>query len=214
MKRTKIVIFCAGEHGRVVLDILSYSNFDIIGFVDDDPKLHYRRVDGIPILGGFSVVHSLIKNGVEGAIIALGDNKKRADIFNKVKKVGLQPINAVHPHSTIAKSVVLGKGISIMPRVVINTGTKINDNTIINTGALIEHDNIIEKHVHIGSGVNLAGGVKVKEYSFVGIGVTVIDDITIGKNSVIGAGSVVIKDVPDGAVVAGSPAHIIHKRKV
>ena len=40
-------------------------------------------------------------------------------------------------------------------------------------------------------------------------GATIVGPVNIGNNSVIAAGSVVIHDVPEGALVAGVPAHIV-----
>jgi acetyltransferase-like isoleucine patch superfamily enzyme len=49
--------------------------------------------------------------------------------------------------------------------------------------------------------------VTVGDGSFVGIGATLSDGVHVGSGCLIGAGAVVIRDVPDGAVVAGVPAH-------
>lgn len=40
-------------------------------------------------------------------------------------------------------------------------------------------------------------------------GATIVGPVIIGNNSVIAAGSVVIHDVPEGALVAGVPAHVV-----
>ena len=205
----KIVIIAASGHGKVVLDILQQNeNIDIVGFIDDNPALHGQNVNGVPVIGDFSTISNLIEN-TDYAIVAIGDNRIRADFFSKLNDIGLRIITAIHPSAIIAKTATIRNGTVVAANAVINPSAQIGENCIINTGATIDHDNIIADHVHISPGVHLAGIVSVGDYSFIGIGASVINGITIGRNATIGAGAVVTRDVPDNAVVVGVPAKII-----
>jgi sugar O-acyltransferase (sialic acid O-acetyltransferase NeuD family) len=206
-----IVIFGAGGHGRVVLDILKHDRrVNLVGFIDDNRSSHHIFVDGVRVLGDVTELPALITaHGLDGAIIAVGDNKVRADLFVKVKKLGLKLENAIHPDALIAKGVEIGEGVVIASGAIINTGTKIGDNVIINTGVVIDHDNVIEDHVHISPGVKLAGKVTVKKYSHVGIGAIVITHSVIGENATVGAGAIVQNDIPDNTTAVGAPAKVI-----
>ena len=78
----KIVIIGAGGHGKDVLwtimDINKISSrFDIIGFLDDDKKLHGKTINRVPVLGGMNWLSN--KNKI-GCIIAVGDGKIRENI--------------------------------------------------------------------------------------------------------------------------------------
>lgn len=209
-----IIIVGAGGHGKVVLDILQHdSDVRLVGFVDDDKTYHGKIIDGIPVLGSISSLPTLIPlYKLDGAIIAIGDNKVRAELFNKLKKLGLKLKRAIHPDALIARDVEIGEGVVIAAGAVISIGTRIGNNVIINTGVVIDHDNIIEDHAHISPGVNLAGRVTVGKYTHVGLGVTIVEDITIGENATVGAGAVVLADVPPNTTAVGVPARIIkHK---
>ena len=75
----KIVIIGAGGQGKDVLwtimDINKISSrFDIIGFLDDDKKLHGKTINRVPVLGGMNWLSN--KNKM-GCIIAVGDGKIR-----------------------------------------------------------------------------------------------------------------------------------------
>ena len=205
----KTVIIAASGHGKVVLDILQQNeDIEITGFIDDDPSLHGKSVNGVPVIGDFSMISNMIEK-IDRGIIAIGDNRIRTDFFKKMHYIGLHAISAIHPSAIIAKTVTIGNGTVVAANAVINPDAQIGENCIINTGATIDHDNFIADNVHISPGANLAGNVSVGQYSHIGIGASIINGITIGHNATVGAGAVVTRDVPNDAVVAGVPANII-----
>lgn len=201
------LIYGAGENGRVVLDILRSSNTEVVGFIDDNQKMRGKKIDVVEVLGTMSDLERINKSF--GIVIAIGDNKKRVEISNKIENLGFKLVNAIHPSSVISKSAVIRQGVVIAAGVVINPNAELGKNVIINTGSTIDHDCVIEEGVHIAPGVHLAGGVKIKKNAFLGIGSVVIDDLTIGENSIVGAGTVVIEDVPPNVTVVGVPGKII-----
>lgn len=203
----KVFIMGAGGHGRVVLDILLESkDYEVIGFLDSNPKLHGKIVDNYKVLGDISLVTNLIDKGLKGGIIAIGDNKIRRMFFEKIRKLGLMVINAIHPSAIISRTATIGSGVVVSARAVVWTDSIVGNNCIINTGAIVEHQNIIADHTHIASGVQLGGGVKIKQNTTIGAGSTVIPYINIGENVMVGAGSVVINDIPNDTTVVGIPA--------
>ncbi len=50
----------------------------------------------------------------------------------------------------------------------------------------------------------------VKRGAAIGSGATILCGVTIGERATVGAGSVVTKDVPEGGIVAGNPARVLH----
>jgi len=210
----KVFIWGASGQGRVILNILREGKkFKVFGFIDNNPKLWGKKVDGIKVLGRENKLASLKKRGIKLGFVGIGDNKIRRKISHYLRNQGFSLINAIHPAAIISKTAIIGNGTAIMAGAIINTDAKIGDDVIINTGAIIEHDNIIENGVHIAPGVRLAGGVTIKKGTFVGIGSTVIQYKKIGKNSIIGAGAVVLKNLPDNVLAVGIPAKIIKNFK-
>lgn len=212
-KKEKIFIWGASGQGKVVLDILrNAKGFDIAGFIDSNKKIHGKNIEGVKIFGDKDCLDMLWKKGVRAGIVAVGDNEKRCQIADYLKKKKFKLINAIHPHAAVADNVVLGSNITINAGAIIGTYSVLADNVIINTGAIIEHENIIKNGAHIASGVQLAGGIEVGEKTLVGIGATAVQYLKIGKNSIIGAGAVVLHDIGDNVVAVGIPAKVIKKR--
>lgn len=209
----KIAIIGAGGQARVVYEILSYDrNIEVVAFVDNVIHGKDERIMNILVLGDHSVLPKLLENGVRGAIVAVGDNEIRAAHFMKLKDMGLELVNAIHPTAYITPSARVGNGVTVAIGATISTGARIGNNVIINSGAIVEHENEIEDHVNIGPGCSIAGRVTIKKGAFIGIGSVVTEYLTIGENTIIGAGSVVLEDIPDNVVAVGTPAKVVKTR--
>lgn len=97
-------------------------------------------------------------------------------------------------HLTCAEEIIIEDDVVCSARVTI---TDINHITEDRSKAVLKQP-IITKPVRVCKG------------AFIGINATVLPGVRIGKHAVVGANSVVTKDVPDYAIVAGTPARIIH----
>ena len=206
----KFAIVGAGGHGRVVLDILRASQQGtVVGFIDANPALRGRRIDGVPVLGGPDMLPSLADGSVAGVIIAIGDNGTRRGYAEAASKAGLTLINAIHPSAQVASTVHLGQNVVIAAGVVVCAHCQVGDSVILNTGCIVDHESMIGTAAHVCPGVRLAGHVVVESGAFIGIGATVVQNVRVGFDAVIGAGAVVIRDVDPMTTVVGVPAREI-----
>ncbi|MGB2985554.1 MAG: acetyltransferase [Phycisphaerae bacterium] len=202
-----VIVGCGG-HGRVVLDILTTAgDCEVIGFVDSNPRMIGRRVDGIEVLGQPDDLPGLRSElGVERAIVAVGDNGARRGLADRLDALGFELINAIHPSANLARTVTLGRNIVIAAGVLVCAHCQIGDSVILNTGCIIDHESLIGTATHICPGARLAGRVTVESGAFVGIGATIIQSVRVGYEAVVGAGAVVISDVIPMSTVVGVPA--------
>nr|MBI3612746.1 acetyltransferase [Nitrospirota bacterium] len=206
-RKAKIVVFGAGGHAKVVLDVLRQGGrYEPIGMLDTSRELFGTTRWGVPVLGGRDHFGKLLAQGVTRFIVALGDNRDRQAIYEDAVKAGFELVSAIHPSALIGGGVEIGPGTLVVAGAVINVDAVIGANAIVNTGATVDHDCRIGAHAHLSPGVHLAGNVTVGELAHLGIGAVVLPNLTIGRACVVGAGSVVLENVPDGAVVAGNPA--------
>jgi len=201
-----VYIWGAGGHGRVVLDCAATTAGEII-FLDDDPSLQNSEIGGRRVLNA-SLELARLRGGAS-FLVAIGDNRIRADCFQRALDRDLRAATFVHPAATVSPSALVSEGTVVMPGAVINAGARVGRNCIVNTGAIVEHDCVIGDHSHISPRAALGGNATVGSFVHVGIGAVVLPGITIHDSAVVGAGSVVLKSVPRGVTVAGVPAHVL-----
>jgi sugar O-acyltransferase (sialic acid O-acetyltransferase NeuD family) len=201
----RLSILGIGGHSKIIIEIASKLSLVIDGLYDDDKQKHNRKFYGIDVMGNIDT----IKNA--NAIIAIGDNFTRKNVFHKVGIMNWMTLK--HPSAIVANDVIINNGSLIVAGVIIQADSNIGSHCIINTNSSIDHDCIINDFVHISPSATLCGNVKVGEGSLIGAGATIIPNVNIGKWCVIGAGAVITKDVPDYSLVVGIPGKIIKKLK-
>lgn len=207
--QSKIVVYGAGGHAKVILDILEREErYQIVGLLDDDPQLQEREFFGYSVLGSGGILEEMRDSGVQGAIVAVGDNETRGRLAVRVQMAGLKLITALHPAATISRRVDIGVGSAVMAGVVINADSTIGNNAIVNTSATVDHDCFVGECVHLSPGVHVAGGVRIGHHAHLGIGSVVLPGLSIGHHTTIGAGSVVNRDLPPEVVAVGVPARV------
>ena len=205
----KIVLIGAGGHAKVVFDaIVSTKQHEVVGFIDDNPRLAGTRFFNQPVV---NQIESL--NGVEGYIVAIGSNAVRKAKYELYKNTGYLPVNAIHASAIISPYANIGNGVVAFANVVVNPGTQIGDNVILYTACTVDHDCHISEHTYISPGCNLSGQVNIGVGAFLGTGAVVLPQISIGEWSIIGAGAVVTKDIPAHVTAIGVPAKIIKQHK-
>ena len=202
-----VVVFGAGGHAKVVIDVLRASGHRVVAVFDDNPALHQQKFHGCDVLGASADLAAFAnRQHVQHFFVAIGNNRLRQQLAQQWSQLGLTAATAIHPSAVIADSVIIGAGTVVMAGVCINADTVIGEQVIINTRASIDHDCRIETAVHIAPAVALCGGVTVGERTLIGVGTSVIPLIHIGCDVVIGAGSAVVCSISSGQTAVGVPA--------
>jgi sugar O-acyltransferase (sialic acid O-acetyltransferase NeuD family) len=209
-----VLIIRAGGHAQVVADILLRTgeqdiSIQPIGYLDDNPALQGQRFLGLTVLGAIANLSAIAHDAV---IVAIGDNRSRQQVYEKLQNQNERFAVARHPSAVIAPDVQLGPGSMICAGVIVNPASLIGANVILNTGCTIDHHNFIGSHAHIAPGVHLGGEVTIGEGALIGIGATVMPRCRVGAWSVVGAGAVVNRDLPDGVTAMGVPAKVIERK--
>ena len=206
-----VIIICASELGKAVLEIFKSNNVIVYGFLDDNKKLHGTEIEDITILGSTIDDEYLKLLGKDcDVFVASDDNSWKASVIKSLKKdQKSMPVNAIHNDATIAKSAILHHGSLYNQGVKIGANAEISNHCIFHSGAIVDYGCRVGDFVQIGAGSIINSGVVIEDGAFVGSGVTIVSGVTVKEGARIGAGSVVIADVNKNETVFGNPAKSI-----
>lgn len=211
----KSVIIGAGTYGEVYLAYLQEAGVEIVGFLDDDPKLVGTNVRGVPVLGGVGLMKTIRQShGVEAVYCPLGNNKLRVKFLENARALGFKTPNYIHPSVKIAPKVsIANEGVYILQGTELMPFVTLEKDVMISTGANIVHHSYLSQGTFVSNGVNLGANVHSEKFAYCGMGCTIMTGVhTLGEDCLIGAGAVVIRDVEPEAVMAGVPAKVIKYR--
>ena len=201
------IIYCAGELGRVVLDIIDRrgSEEDVV-FVDDDPDLDGASVGGRNVVGGSDSLSEFDTDSCE-VIVAFADRQSvRLELAEAVRGVGFSLFSVVDIDATVSSATTIGNGVIINAQSYVGPSTMVDDAVVIDSAVNISHDVELKPGATVAPNATIAGAVTVGRDAFVGAGATVLDDVSIGDGAVVGAGAVVTSSVPPNTTVVGVPA--------
>lgn len=209
----KLVILGAGGLAREVLWAVRDCNrdkheWDVLGFIDDNPELHGQTLCHLPILGGFDWVEKSISDELFG-ICGIGAPRVRKLIHEKYSAIGLHFATVVHPTVQMSQYVDIAPGVFIAASNIITTQVTLREHVFLNLACTVGHDAVLDPYVNCAPGCNISGNVHLCTGVHVGTGAKIIQDLTVGRWTRIGAGAVVVSDLPERVVAVGVPAKVI-----
>ena len=208
MSRTgsRLFVFGAGGHGKVVADAVLARGLVVEGFLEDDAARAESRCLGLPVRAWRSWLDGLADRSAVSVALGVGDNAARAALFERLKRERIAVVAVAHPAAVLARSATLGDGTVVLAGAIVNAEARIGAGAILNTGSVTEHDVVLGDFVHVSPGAALGGGAQVGAGSLIGTGAVVLPGVRVGARARVGAGAVVNRLVPDGATVVGVPA--------
>ena len=105
----------------------------------------------------------------------------------------------IHPAAKIGRRVFIDHGMGVV----------IGETAQVGNDVTLYHGVTLGGRAPKGSQRGAKRHPTLEDGVMIGAGACLLGDITIGKGAVIGANSVVISNVPNGARVAGNPAHLL-----
>jgi sugar O-acyltransferase (sialic acid O-acetyltransferase NeuD family) len=200
-----LFIVGAGGFGREAIWTVERINslsqqptWNILGYADDDPKWKKgENFEGYPILG---TVETASKDHPGASVfIAIGNNKKRADMYKKLRGHDFPAI--IDPKAQISPTTDFQHGCFIGAGAVIQVGAELGKFVVVGSNAVVSHDATVGDFVNMGPGSVIASGVKVGDCVSFFANAATMPWITIGEGARITCGAGAKTDVPAGAEV-------------
>jgi sugar O-acyltransferase (sialic acid O-acetyltransferase NeuD family) len=196
----RILIVGAGSQGAVVADLLGDR---AAGFVDD--LRAGGTVLGLPVFG---TIDSIRRHPHDAIVVAIGDNRARRLLAERLVAAGERLATVIHPFSSIAATASIGDGAMVSAGAVVLPGARIGRGVLLNTKSSVDHDTTVGDFAHVSPGATIGGNCRIGDETLIAIGASVASGMQVGARTVIAAGAVVVSDIGDDVVALGVPARV------
>lgn len=207
-----LVIVGAGGFAReTAAAVREIPELRLVGFLDDDPRLHGTERGGVTVLGGLSTVERLDA----AVVVCVGnprDQGSRERVVTRLDLPAQRYATVVHPAARVGTGCLVGPGTVLLAGVVLTADVSVGRHVAVMPQTVLTHDDVVEDFATVAAGVRLGGGVRVGRGAYLGAGALLRESVTVGAGALVGMGSVVLGDVPPGEVWVGAPAR--HLRRV
>lgn len=209
--RRPLLLLGAGGFARETAEVVAAletvrPTWNLLGFCDDDPLLHGRRLEGVEVLGGMELAAAHPDAALAVCSGSPGNYFSRPRIVARLGLPAARYATLVHPAASVARSATLGPGTVVLAGAVLTAAVTVGAHVAVMPQVVLTHDTRVGDHATLAGGVQLAGGAEVAEGAYLGAGVLVREGRRVGRWSLVGMGSLVTHDVPDLEVWYGSPA--------
>ena len=212
----ELVVVGAGGFGRETVEAVRSVNaaggrWRLAGYLDDEPAIHGKVIDGVPVLGSTEELGSMPDVSVVVCTARSEDYASRPRIVETLSLPPERYATIIHPSASVSASSRVGPGTVLLAQTVLTAAVTIGSHVAIMPHVILTHDDVISDFATVASGVCLGGNVHVGRCAYVGAGALVREHRSIGSCALVGMGAVVTRDIPPHEVWAGVPARYIRK---
>lgn len=214
MRRPLLIAACGGLGREVAEAARIGTDWEPIGFLDDDPATWDAGVAGLPVLGALDAATGYPEAGIA---VCAGKGAARLAMVERLAKAGLgvgRLATVVHPDVSVSPDSTLGPGCILLARAVLTAAVRLGRLVVCMPGVVLTHDDVVEDGATLCAGVVLGGSVHVGRSAYLGMGCSVRENTRIGPDTMVGMGAVVLNDVMAGEWVCGVPARPMTTRAI
>lgn len=211
----KIAIYGAGGFGREVAWLAESCDgqYEVACFVDDDPGLIGKTLNGIPVVDFAGLQQRFA--GIR-VVAATGSPVVRQAVVEKLLEGGFIAEQLIHPRNEMSRWLDIGEGAVICGGCIVTTNVWMGKQVQINLGCTIGHDVVMGDYTTLAPGVHVSGWVHFGKRVYVGTGAVFINGteenpLILGDDVVIGAGACVTRSI-DCGTWGGVPARLLKQR--
>ena len=158
----QLVIFGAGQQGRVCKRLAIENGYDVAAFIDDFAA---GLVEDVPV---YQTIYDIPDFRKYKYFVAIGDVKARRKFVDQIYSQKLESVNLIDKAAYIEDGAQLGTGNYICKLAIIYASAKIGSHNIINCKAVLATDTVVGTNNNISMGCNLCGSVRVGNNCYIG----------------------------------------------
>ena len=187
MSKEKLLLVGAGGFGRMAAEqaMLHYD----CAFVDDGQPVG-TAICGISVVGGLADLPELRKEyGL--LVVGIGNNKFRAQVYEKAKLLGYDFLNIVAPSAYISPYAKIGCGCVVLQNACVQSGASVGNGVLLNVGTEVHCDAVVGNYALVYTNSVICAGASVGSYTRIGSNCTVCNNATVSDGA----------DIPDCTAV-------------
>lgn len=187
MSNEKLLLVGAGGFGRMAAEqaMLQYD----CAFVDDGQAVG-TKICSIPVVGGMADLPVLRKD-YDLLVVGIGNNKFRAQVYEKAKALGYAFPNIVAPSAYISPYAKLGCSCVILQNACVQNGAVVGNGVLLNAGTEVHCDAVVGDYALVYTNSVIRTGAAVGNYARIG------SNCTVCNNAAVSDGA----DIPDCTAV-------------
>ena len=193
----KIVIIGAGETAMLAYEYFTHDSKNTIAcFVVDTEHKQADELNGLPLTTIDEIEVNYPPNEYR-AFVAISSgqlNRKRADMYHRIKKMGYSFASYISSRAFIWNNVEIGENCFILENNVLQPFTKVGNNVTLWSGNHVGHRTEIGDHCFISSHCVISGFCEIGESCFLGVNCTLEDQVIMAADNFIGASALIQKN--------------------
>lgn len=193
-----LIILGAGGAGWDIVSLvhsLNNSEWNILGFLDDNEALHNKSFCGVSVIGSIDDCYRWPNAYFVSSIANPTNRLVRKKIWDRVKKHGLKFATLIHPSVILYDSVIVEEGCVVNANCVLGTNAHLFSDVHLGYACNIAHETVIHEHTSMGSAVNLSSGVVIGPNCYIGAGVSSTHDVTVEDDTLVAVGSAIVSNM-------------------
>lgn len=217
MSKKPLILFGASNFGDEIVQLFrdidraaGGTEWEVAGFLDDDPSRVGTIRNGIPVLGTRTWLDTADIPSY-WFVCVVGKPSARASVVALLKERGCRFAMGIHPSVIMSETSRVEEGTVVTAGNIITTNVHIGAHVIVNLACTIGHHTRIGPYCTINPGVNISGDVILEEGVLLGTNATILEKMSVGEYAVVGAGGMVNRPVPARVTAVGVPARPLER---
>jgi len=203
--KKEIYLLGVGKYTEVIIELAIDCGYKIKGLYHYDSGRKGEVVCGFPIIDSVEKLFTQDISNVNFAV-AIGNNKKRLQLSNEIRKKGGFTPSLIHPRSKISPSSIIGSGCFFHCESMVWTKAEIGDCCVLSPYSQVSHHAKVDDACFVTTYSIVGAYCVIGKRVMFGLNSVTIPNIKIGNDCVIGSKSNVLKDFGDDKIIIGNPA--------